>query len=283
MYLFIALMFIFIAIALYRSYMNTKDVAINHIEINPTKTKKSPHVNVLQLSDLHLENISISPEELYNRLKDEKIDLIAITGDFLDRKRSIPKLHRYMESLSRLNATYGMYAVLGNHDYVLSPKYLEELKQTLSSYGCKVLLNEHETIDINGSHVEIIGIDDFSTDRSELTKTFAGIKDGYRLILTHDPNIVLHMKNYRFDYLMSGHFHGGQIHWPKPYHLVKMGRLVKMNMVKGLHSHHGKNFYISEGLGQTGVNIRIGSRPEITMHRLSLLTETAAKKKTLAG
>jgi len=77
------------------------------------------------------------------------------------------------------------------------------------------------------------------------------------------------MKDYHYDYLLSGHFHGGQIHWPKPYHLAKMGKLPKLNMVKGLHHVHGRPFYISEGLGQTGLNIRLRSRPEITLHTLT--------------
>lgn len=42
----------------------------------------------------------------------------------------------------------------------------------------------------------------------------------------------------------------------------------------------GKPFYINEGLGQTGVNIRIGSRPEITLHELSL---AVADNKTLTA
>jgi uncharacterized protein len=75
--------------------------------------------------------------------------------------------------------------------------------------------------------------------------------------------------------LLSGHFHGGQIHWPKPYHLAAMGELVGMNMIKGLHVHDGKPFYISEGLGQTGVNIRVGSRPEITIHRLPVASSAS--------
>ena len=45
-----------------------------------------PKLKILQLSDMHLENISISPTELYEKLKDEHIDLIALTGDFLDRQ-----------------------------------------------------------------------------------------------------------------------------------------------------------------------------------------------------
>lgn len=123
---------------------------------------------------------------------------------------------------------------------------------------------------VEGERVNIIGIDDFSTKRSDLAKSYTGITEGYNLVLTHDPNIVLHMKEYHYDYLLSGHFHGGQIHWPKPYHLVKMGKLVRLNKVKGLHQYQGKRFYISEGLGQTGVNIRVGSRPEVTLHQVSI-------------
>lgn len=283
MYFFLIIVTILIGFAIYRSYLNTKDIVMNHVEINPLQTSEGSFINVLQLSDLHLENISITPEQLYEQLRNEKIDLIALTGDFIDRTRSLPKLERYLKALRRLKVPHGMYAVLGNHDYVLTGVHLQKLKQTLTDYGCKLLINENETVDFNGVRVELIGIDDFSTNRSSLQQSYDGIQDGFKLILTHDPNVVLQMHKYRFDYLMSGHFHGGQIHWPKPYHLVKMGRLVRMKIVKGLHYRHGQPFYISEGLGQTGINIRVGSRPEITMHRLALHTKEAQKKKTLAG
>jgi predicted MPP superfamily phosphohydrolase len=90
------------------------------------------------------------------------------------------------------------------------------------------------------------------------------------LVLTHDPNVVLEMNAYHFDYLLAGHFHGGQIHWPRPYHLWKMGRLARQRRVRGLHYENGRAFYISEGLGQTGVNLRLGSHPEITIHRMPI-------------
>jgi predicted MPP superfamily phosphohydrolase len=162
-----------------------------------------------------------------------------------------------------------MYAVFGNHDYVLKGKNFHRLKKTLEENGCKTLQNENLTIEVKDKKLNIIGIDDYSTKRSNLLHSYRGLQDGYNLVLTHDPNIVLEMKDFHFNYLLSGHFHGGQIHWPKPYHLIKMGKLVRMKMVKGLHYHNGKPFYISEGLGQTGINIRIGSRPEITLHQIS--------------
>lgn len=278
--LLIAFITIFPVYFLKKAHNNTKDVAINKIKINKNPADiNSSKLKILQLSDLHLENISISPLELYEKLKDEPIDVIALTGDFLDRKRTIPKLASYLQALNQLNAPFGIYAVLGNHDYVLRKENLQKLIIMLEQYNCKVLRNENDTILVNGNRVNIIGIDDFSTKRSNLDASYQGVKMGTNLVLTHDPNIVLHMKKHHFDYLLSGHFHGGQICYPKAYHLAKMGKLARMNITKGLHVQDGKPYYINEGLGQTGVNIRIGSRPEITIHELPLVVaETNASK-----
>ncbi|GIN19748.1 MAG TPA: metallophosphoesterase [Bacillus bacterium] len=257
---------------IYIGNKNTRSVVINHIDIDcKNDLKKNPEpLRILHISDLHLENISISPEQLYESIRSQPIDLIALTGDFMDRKKSIPKLLPYLHVLKKLEPGYGIYAVLGNHDYVLRKDDLGQLKNLLILNGVKLLQNENHNIDIDGVPLNIIGIDDFSTKRSNLMESYDGLQEGYNLVITHDPNIVLSMHNYHFDYLLSGHFHGGQIHWPKPYHLVKMGKLVKMNMIKGLQKYKEKQFYISEGLGQTGVNIRIGSRPEITIHNIRL-------------
>ena len=274
MLFFIFILSIILAIILYRANKNTHNVVINKIDVNENLNSltnaASPSINILHLSDLHLENISISPEQLFVKLQHEKIDLIAITGDFLDRKRSIPKLIPYLKVLRKLNVEFGMYAIFGNHDYVLKNRDFAILKSTLEEHGCKTMQNENATIIVDGKKLNIIGIDDFSTKRSDLDLSYKNLVDGYNLVLTHDPNVVLHMNEFHFDYLLSGHFHGGQIHWPKPYHLVKMGKLARLNIIKGFHTVNGKPYYISEGLGQTGVNIRIGSLPEITIHKINV-------------
>ncbi|WP_257347153.1 metallophosphoesterase [Pseudalkalibacillus decolorationis] len=256
---------------IYRAYKNTHLFALNRIKINSPEIETNHSINILHISDLHLENLSVTPEKLYKSLKDESIDLIALTGDFLDRKRSIPKLPQYLEVFQRLNPTHGIYAVFGNHDYVLKDRNFQELEEMLNRYNCTTLRNENMSIEIEGKLINIIGIDNYGTGHSDLEQAYKHLPaSGFNLVLTHDPNVVLDMDDSPFDYLLSGHFHGGQIHWPKPYHLIKMGKLVHLQMVKGLHHIKGKPFYISEGLGQTGFNIRVGSRPEITIHEVNL-------------
>mgnify|MGYP001237743158 CR=1 FL=1 len=270
--IFIVFMAGIFSFIMWKGYENTKKVSINSTTIHE---EFSEHANttltVLHLSDLHLEHISITPVTLFNILKDQQIDLIALTGDFLDRKRTLPKLKPYLEMLNKLKPTYGTFAVFGNHDYILQKEAFNRLKKMLNEYGIHTMQNENTTITINGVHINIIGIDDYRTKHSNLEKSYRNIQDGYNLVLTHDPNIILEMEKYPVDLLLAGHFHGGQICWPKPYQLTKMptmGKLPKMNMIKGLHRYKGKTLYINEGLGQTGLNIRFGSRPEITLHHI---------------
>ncbi|WP_409178335.1 metallophosphoesterase [Brevibacillus fortis] len=264
-----------IALLLFRAYRNTFDVQTKDVSITLQKSLRiqNPHdfepISILHLSDLHMENLSVRPEQIVADFSDRQVDLIAITGDLLDREKNIPKAVSFVQTVQQLNPALGTFVVFGNHDYVLSPHKLAQLKSELERIGCRVLINQNETVYHKGQPLHIIGVDDFSTRHSHLAKSFSGVPEtGARLVLTHDPNIVLHMKEYAYDYLLSGHFHGGQIHWPRPFHLATMGKLPKLNIVKGLHEMDGRPFYISEGLGQTGVNIRLRSRPEITLHVL---------------
>jgi hypothetical protein len=248
------------------AHRNTHKPTINHIDLPVPQLING--LNILHLSDLHMENISVTPQRLLSLVKGQPIDIIALTGDYLERRKNIPKFLEYIKALKKLNPKYGVYAVLGNHDYLLGEDINLLIKQ-MEKLGCVVLKNESVTLKIGHQLLHIIGIDDHHSRHSNVKAAYRNVsEEGAKLVLTHDPNVVVAMKAYDFDYLLSGHFHGGQIHWPKPYHLKRMGHLPKLNIVKGLHQWNNCHFYISEGLGQTGLNIRLRSRPEITLHHI---------------
>ncbi len=261
------ILFVLLFLGLRKAYQNTFKVEIRHVEISVNRLSDK-EIRILHLSDMHFENLSITPTMLYEQVKDYEFDLIAITGDQIERKKNIAPFMEYITKLKEIHAPLGIYVTFGNHDYIMRKENLQLFRKTLEDHGCKVMQNENITIELNDTKLNIIGIDDHSTRRSDIDKSYAGIEAGINLVLTHDPNVVLKMKHIEFDYLLSGHFHGGQIHWPKPYHLNKMGKLARMKIIRGLHYLEGKPYYISEGLGQTGVNIRTGSRPEIAIHTL---------------
>ncbi len=268
-----AILFIGLLLYLY-AHRATYRPHVKQLTIPVTKKQDIPdfHENklrILHLTDLHMEKISISPEKLKKQIQDRPVDLIALTGDFLDRVESIEKLRPYFTVLQELKPSLGTYAVLGNHDYVLRGKDFAKLLNVFQEMNIVLLRNENRRITCGEKVLSIIGIDDAYSGHDDVKQAFQGVgPEDIRLVLSHDPHIVLKMEAYPYDYLLSGHFHGGQIHWPKAYHLSRMGPLPQLNIIKGLHYYRNRPFYISEGLGQTGINIRLRSRPEITFHHL---------------
>ena len=116
---------------------NTKKVKINCIQYGDEEIPRDERCTVLHLSDLHLELNSVTPERLQALLKDKPFDLVVFTGDFLDRAKSIPKLVPFLRAIRALKPDVPMYAVLGNHDYVLKGAQLKALISTLNSTAAR--------------------------------------------------------------------------------------------------------------------------------------------------
>lgn len=51
-----------------------------------------------------------------------------------------------------------------------------------ASHNCKVLRNENIAIHVGGTRVNIVGIDDYSTERSYPAAAFRGINSGALLV-----------------------------------------------------------------------------------------------------
>jgi predicted MPP superfamily phosphohydrolase len=217
-------------------------------------------VRIAQVSDLHVERVRVSPDRLLRLLASLAPDLLVLTGDFLERARSLPRLRPYLDALARLGVP--MFAVLGNHDYELGD--VAPLVALLARHGVRVLRNEH----IDMGRFALVGVDDWCSGHSDPERAFAGVPAGRpRVVITHDPNVVLTLRE-PFAYLMAGHFHGGQFAFPFVFKVQPLGPLPAMGIVSGLHRAPGGPYYISRGLGQSGVNLRFLVPAELTLHSL---------------
>lgn len=262
-----------------KAYWNTFRPQYKEIDIPFLPAKEaSGELKILQLTDIHIEKLSVKPEKVLELVKNEEIDMIALTGDYLDRVSSIGPFIQFLEKIMTIPTRYGVYAVWGNHDWAVE-QHLPELKQKMEALGVVVLSNETLTLEQNhlGLPIDIIGIDDRYSGHADVQAAFRSVsKDSLRVILTHDPLVVHDIKE-SFDYLLSGHFHSGQIYYPLPVHSLKMGLKPFRKYLCGLQQHELGPYYISGGLGQTGANLRLGCRPEITMHILK--AEAQSKRK----
>ncbi|WP_281885396.1 metallophosphoesterase [Paenibacillus sp. YYML68] len=217
-------------------------------------------IKVLQLSDLHVERLRITPRQLARVIASERPDYLFLTGDYTELEHQLLPLDRYLEAVQQSGVP--AYAVLGNHDHHL--RKLTNLIKLLQSRGIVVLRNE--AVQLPG--FQLIGIDDFGSGKARVLKAFHSVHaERPRVVITHDPNIVLHLTE-RYDYLMAGHLHGKQINVPFLYRIRPMGKLPASGIYKGLHHSPQGHYYISKGLGQTGVNARLFVRSEVTVHEL---------------
>lgn len=239
--------------------------------IFPTQWLKIEHVShdlkigkkILQVSDMHLERNRISPKRLRNVVLEEKPDYIFFTGDFLDTEYALQRLEAYLVMFHASHIP--MYAVLGNHDYLLPD--IKKITDLLESYNVHVLRNESAQLD----GFRLVGIDNYSTGHHKIKPSFRGVKKEDKLVvITHDATVVreLQQKKQKFDYLMAGHFHGKQFNVPYLFHIKNMGPLAKSGVYKGLHTNEYGTLYMSKGVGQTKINARFGIRSEVTIHNL---------------
>lgn len=265
------LLLILLTVTLVYSYWNTFRPVLREVEITVTDKEGLNELTIVQLSDLHMERQSISAKRLHDLVASARPDLIVMTGDYLDRYHNIDKFLSYLNLITQIKPRYGIYLVFGNHDHYLGER-IDEFQKLIEATGCRVLRNESTSIPVQNTTLNIIGIDDYCLGKSDIPRSYCNVSDnGVHLVLAHDPNTVLAMEDtHQADYILSGHFHGGQFNLiPYLHRVMGFGELPKQDIMKGMHNVNGKTLYISEGLGQSGLNVRLGSRPEINVHRLS--------------
>lgn len=220
----------------------------------------SLNTRIVQISDIHIERNRVRLATLERVIRMQAPDLICLTGDFVDTRDALLRLVPFLRMIRSLQTP--TFAVLGNHDYrVANPHELVEL---LESFDIRVLSNETSRLE----RFNLVGIDDYCTRHDDEEMAFKDVQLGKpTVIITHDPTLTLSIRH-SFDYLMSGHLHGRQFALPWVFHFQPMGPLAASGVYQGLHRCDQGTYYISKGIGQSGVNLRFLVRSEITVHEL---------------
>ncbi|QJX00212.1 hypothetical protein FTUN_7836 [Frigoriglobus tundricola] len=228
-------------------------------------------VRIAQLSDFHCgPHIPTGYlEDAIARTAAEKPDLIALTGDFIDRG---PEHVACAARLFRqLKAPLGVFAVLGNHDFSVHtargfrrhPELHRHVADALANEGVDVLRNRCVRVERAGAGLLVAGVDDLWSGESDPD---AALSDASahtpRVVLAHNPQSVEQLAAHRADVVLSGHTHGGQINWPG------LGRLFLGSNARrwaaGLYPLATGHLYVNTGVG-FGWRFRFGVRPELAV------------------
>lgn len=229
-------------------------------------------LKVVQLSDLHVSNLfpATHTESVVAAVNALKPDLVLITGDFADGAIDTPEGYanrdKDLAPLEDLKATYGVYGVSGNHEYIGGA--YQPLSAILKNHGVTLLENAHERLTVNGRAVTIVGVTDLAAYRAgeaahNLEAALANVQnDDLRILMDHQPRAAAESANPKFgiDLQLSGHTHGG--------HTGLVGMLAaraNAGFLKGLYQVGDMTLYVSQGTGfWAGFPVRSGTWNEIT-------------------
>ncbi len=243
-----------------------------------TVQKNVPHhkqLRVIHLTDAHIASYTARGiyEKLVKRLNALKPDLIIFTGDIVDRSVK-PFIEKNIGSLlAKLHSRYGVYAVLGNHEYYgESPALAAE---TYRQAGLHVMRDE--VLYLKDAGITLIGRDDRTRGSARMASVHSDdplirvprapietlVKQADLstpvFVLDHQPFSLDQVANTGVDIMFSGHTHNGQFF---PFNLViaaiyenPWGLLKKGNF----HS------IVSCGLGTWGPPIRLMSHSEFVV------------------
>ena len=205
-------------------------------------------------------------DRIINLINEQEKDLIILGGAYTNWTGKIPRFYKEMEKLKK--PEYGIYAVLGNHDYNSAPKNVENLKRL----GYKVLVNENDKIMINKQSIYISAVDDLLKGKPDAEKALEGIKkEDFNIYITHNPDYFEDMteeqKN-RSDITLAGHTHGGQITLFGLILLAEIKHPWKYGY--GLKEYDGHKIYTTSGVGGSAFElfIRFFAQPEIVVLKL---------------
>jgi predicted MPP superfamily phosphohydrolase len=216
---------------------------------------------ILHLSDFHLGTVSFNARTLRKAVDwaaGRDLDLVAITGDLVSRRRGERMLQ---EALARLRSRHGTYAIMGNHDVAKTRDPFSRPSELAALKEGRACLLEHgsATFEARGRAVQVAG-----ADPRRLRDPVAPLADpatDLRILLVHFPDAIWSLSPGDFHVILAGHLHGGQICLPAPGGRVRLQHL-RAPLWEGLHDLPVGAMHVSRGLGTSFVPLRFLARPD---------------------
>ena len=224
-------------------------------------------LRVAHLSDIHVGGYMnrrrlLHMADLTNRAK---ADVILHTGDFLTHRVGDFDTPLY-EALARIQAPYGQWACLGNHDFDNPTRLVSLLDQA----GVRTLRNALVSLQIDGHELEVVGLDYFLRVSGSPAERYAEILRAWqpqapRILLNHDPRGFELLPDSCADLVLSGHTHGGHIGIP-------LGQDTLVSVIgllgipdQGIFQRGDMRMFVTRCVGFYGYPMRLGIAPEIAL------------------
>lgn len=245
-------------------YLNdeSQQLTVEQIRI-PVKNLKPAldGFTIVVMADFHL--YPLTQIELIQRAvalaNSLKPDVTVLLGDYV--WRDVEAVFELAPVLVGLDARYGVFAGIGNHDIWTD---INVIKSGLTEAGLPMLINAGLPISVGRDMLYLAGLDDGWSGRPDLNVALANRPAGAPVVLLfHEPDLADQTSlDGRISLQLSGHSHGGQIRLPRVGALLKPYLGWKYDL--GLYHLNGMWLYTNRGIGVTNEPVRYNCPPEIT-------------------
>jgi uncharacterized protein len=183
----------------------------------------------------------------------ERPDLLVLCGDYVTwGGRGF--VEDVAESVARLAAPHGVFAVLGNHDDD------RDMPKALSRRGIEVLRDARTRLTIGGEPLDLAGIRFWTRREAEIRKVLDGAAANV-ILLAHDPRRLREAAALKVPLVLAGHTHGGQVVLPG----IGAPAARKFPVLSGVGTDGDTTLFVSRGIGTVYVPLRINCPPEIAI------------------
>jgi len=235
---------------------------------------------IAHISDLHNASFGSENGRLLKVLRDAEPDIIAITGDLIDSRRTdIPAAVSFAREAMKIAPCY---YVTGNHE--ARSGMAERLKEELEAAGVIVLENERVEIARDGARIVVLGVEDPAFYAGTWRRHAAGIisehttalmkeGDGFTIALSHRAELFDAYAECGVDLALCGHAHGGQFRLPFLGGVAAPNQGFFPEYDAGLFTRGETNMVVSRGIGNSIFPLRINNRPEVVLIRLQRMPD----------
>ena len=238
---------------------------IMHLHVNQKVVivpRLSPHLvgmTITHLSDLHYTGTLTKDfhKEIVRQANALESDMIAITGDIIDKTRCMSWLG---EILGELQAPHGVYFVLGNHDLLVRNE--SGVRSALTQRGLTDVGGKWVQTNVRGCPIVLAGNElPWFLPAADM-RDCPSADDALRILLSHAPDQLPWAKRNKIDLMLAGHTHGGQIQLPILGPVLSPSRFG-VRYCSGSFYERPTLMHVSRGISGTR-HIRYHAPPELT-------------------
>lgn len=253
----IALLF-FIGFALWQN----NDLTLTQYTAATAKDVPKEGLKIVQVSDLHNKSFGKQNEKLLSRIREQNPDLILMTGDAADCRRT--DIEVVLDFLAAATEIAPVYYVSGNHENRLRIDRKTALYAGLRESGVQILNDETQTVSVRGCEIVLLGLDDAHLAGGTLQTLCADLPENtLQILLAHEPQELTNYAAAGVDFVFSGHTHGGQMRLPFIGGLAAPDQGLFPQYDAGEFTENDTVLYVSRGLGNSLFPVRVLNRPEL--------------------